>query len=729
MKKLLLFFSILFLFNFNANSQILIGLANYKYNNLNYTDAIPLYKYYLSKPKNVNDKIAIRNLAISYKLTNQPELAEPLFGKLTTVDTNWNDIVNYAEVLMMNKKYDTVFRFIAKPNIIARNDLRIVKIANSIQNMNDLVASDTSNVKISMLDFNSSESDFCPSFFQNGIVFSSTRIVSDFVQRNHTWTDKSFTNLFFSSPESGYSKVEKFAKQLRGKFNYGPASFHQASRTMYYTINNPKKKSKIGYKNLRIATAYYSYEKEKWIKTNKFPYNRIDYACTHPSISYDGKRLYFSSNMPGGYGGMDIYVTVLKDSIWSRPVNLGPKVNTPGEDVFPFVDRDSLLFFASDGRGGLGGLDLFEFNLKDTSAIVENLGAPFNSYADDFGLIKYPNVDKGFFSSSRGNEGIDDDIYSYVRIKPKGKTINVFIVDNSTGRLIDTSLLIVHSEAYKSDFKYTLPQGRIFNLSVLPGKKFKLEGSANGYVANSIEFLANSSDSIYVIKLTKLIKGCIVQGTITDKLNGKKLDSALVTITNTQNNLEVYRTFTSVNGFYKFTGLSANTTYQIAVTRKGYFSKEQGLNTFGNSCLSTSPKEYDYLKDFPLDPIIIGKAIKIDNIYFDLNKYNIRPDAAIELDKIVKLLIENPDIIIELSSHTDARGSDASNMKLSDNRAKSSAAYIVSKGIDTKRITGKGYGESKLVNRCGNNIKCSEKEHQQNRRTEFQVVGFLSDLK
>jgi peptidoglycan-associated lipoprotein len=130
-----------------------------------------------------------------------------------------------------------------------------------------------------------------------------------------------------------------------------------------------------------------------------------------------------------------------------------------------------------------------------------------------------------------------------------------------------------------------------------------------------------------------------------------------------------------------------------------------------------------------LEPIILGKAIKIDNIYFDLNKYNIRPDAAVELDKIVKLLTENPDIIIELSSHTDARGSDASNMTLSDNRAKSSASYIISKGIAANRITGKGYGESKLVNNCGNNIKCSEKEHQQNRRTEFQVIGFLSDLK
>lgn len=728
MKRILLFLIVL-IYSTLSYSQVLIGLANYKFNNLNYTDAIPLYEYYLKKPKNSNNKEAIRNLAVSYHLTNRSVEAEPLFGRLTTMDSSWNDIVNYAEVLLKNKKYDTAFRFVNRPAVLAKNDIRITKIINSIQNLNELVASDTGNLKISMLPFNSSQSDFSPAFYQSGIVFSSTRQISDFVQRNHTWTDKSFTNLFYASADDGFEKTTKFAKQLRGKYNYGPATFNKAGSEIYYTINNPKKKSKNGYKNLRIYSAKFDIQKKKWVKTYKFPYNSPDYASTHPSLSIDGKRLYFSSNMPGGYGGMDIYVCVLKDSLWSKPKNLGPKVNSPGEELFPFIDKDSLLFFATDGRGGLGGLDIFSFNLKDTSALAENVGAPLNSYADDFALIKYPNIDKGFFSSSRGNEGIDDDIYSYVRIKPKGKTINVFVVDNSTGRLIDTAKLIVSSEVYKNSFNYLLPQGRLFNLSVVAGKKFVLEASAEGYTKNSISFIANNSDSIYVIKLNKLLKGCIVQGTITDKTTGQKLDSALVVITNTQNNTEVYRTITDDKGFYRFTGLVGNAAYQISVQRKGYFSKEQGLTTYGNTCISTTPKEYDYVKDFPLEPIIIGKAIKIENIYFDLNKYNIRPDAAVELDKIVKVLTENPDIIIELSSHTDARGSDASNMTLSDNRAKSSAAYIISKGIAANRITGKGYGESKLVNRCGNNVKCSEKEHQQNRRTEFQVVGFLSDLK
>ncbi len=728
MKRFLLIL-VLLINTSSSFSQILIGLANYKFNNLNYTDAIPLYEYYLNKPKFENDIKAIRNLAVSYQLTNRSVEAEPLFGRLTTMDSNWNDLVNYAQVMLKNKKYDTTFRLINKPHVLSKNDSRITKILNSIQNLNELVSSDTGNLKIAMLPFNSGQSDFCPSFYQNGLVFSSTRQVSDFVQRSHTWTDKNFTNLFYTSAEDGYEKPIKFAKQLRGKYNYGPATFSKGGRTMYYTVNNPKKKSKSGYKNLRIYSASFNLEKKKWVKTYKFPYNSLDYANTHPSLSSDGRRLYFSSNMPGGYGGMDIYVCVLKDSLWSKPKNLGPKVNSPGEDVFPFIDKDSLLFFSSDGKGGLGGLDIYSYDLKDTSALVENLGAPLNSYADDFGLIKYPNIDKGFFSSSRGNEGIDDDIYSYVRIKPKGKTINVFIVDNATGRLIDSSKLLVNSEIYTTTYSYMLPLGRMFNLSVVPGKHFKLDASAEGYLDNSISFLANSSDSMYVIKLTKLMKGCIVQGTITDKTTGQKLDSALVIITNTQNNLEVYRTLTNESGFYKFTGLTGNTPYQIGVTRKGYFSKEQGLNTYGNTCITATPKEFDYLKDFQLEPIIIGKAIKIENIYFDLNKYNIRADAAVELDKIVKLLTENPDIIIELSSHTDARGSDASNATLSDNRAKSSASYIISKGIAENRITGKGYGESKLVNNCGNNVKCTEKEHQQNRRTEFQVVGFLSDLK
>lgn len=724
------FFFILTLVLLTSSSfaQILLGFADFKYNNLNYTDAIPLYKYYLLKKDSTN-KDVLRKLATSYRLTSQPDLAEPLFGKLTKLDSNWSDIVNYAEMLMINKKYDTVFRFINRPEIDAKKEPRLVKISNSIQHMNDLITSDTGNVRIALLPFNSEESDFCPSFYQNGIIFSSTRMVSDFVQRNHTWTDKSFTNLFLSSADDGYNKVTKFAKKLKYKYNYGPAAYNNRYRTLYYTLNNPKKRSKTGYKNLRILSASYDVAKDKWVKSNLFPFNSSDYACTHPSVNPEGSKLYFSSDMPGGYGGMDIYVCTWRDSLWSKPINLGYKVNTSGEDLFPFIDKDSLLFFATDGRGGMGGLDIFEFNLKDSSAFAENVGAPLNSYADDFGLIKYPNADKGFFSSSRGNYGIDDDIYSYVRLKAKGKTINVFVIDNSTGRLIDSSNLQVTSEVYTKPYNYFLAEGKIFNLGVVPGKHFSFLASAKGYQSNSIQALMNSEDSIYVVKLVKEKIGCIVQGTITNKSTGEKLDSAVVVIINKQTNLEVFRTITNANGFYKFTGLTGGTTYIIEVTRKGYFSKEQGLSTLGNTCITTQEREYDYLKDFALEQIIIGKAIKIENIYFDLNKYNIRPDAAVELNKIVALLNDNPDIIIELSSHTDARGSDASNMTLSDNRAKSSAAYIISKGIAAIRITGKGYGESKLVNRCLNNVKCSEKEHQQNRRTEFQVIGFLSDKK
>lgn len=728
MKRILILLILIFSNNL-SHAQVLIGFANYKFKNLNYTDAIPLYEYYLKKKKNKNDQTAIRNLAICYHLTNRSVESEPLFGKLTTMDTNWNDIVNYAEVLLKNKKYDSVYKFINKPSYLAKNDVRILKILNSIQNLNLLVASDTGNLKISRLPFNSKQSDFCPSFYQSGIVFSSTRQNSDFIQRNHTWTDKNFTNLFYSSGSDGFQKPVKFAKQLRGKYNYGPATFNRGGRVMYYTVNNPKKKSKSGYKNLRIYSARFDYDKMKWIKTNKFPYNSIDFASTHPCLSLDGSKLFFSSNMPGGYGGMDLYFCVFEDSTstWSKPQNLGSRINTPGEDVFPFIDNDSILYFASDGRGGLGGLDLFSININDTTANAENLGAPLNSYADDFGLIKYPNADKGFFSSSRGNEGIDDDIYSYVRIKPKGKTLDIIIVDSLTGQLIDSSKLIVSSEVFSKPFSYLLAKGRLYNLGVVAGKLFEFEASAEGYTSSRISLVTNDLDSIYTIKLSKILKGCIVQGTITDKFSGEKLDSAMVIITNTQNNLQVYKTFTDSSGFYKFVGLLENTSYLISVTRKAYFSKDQSFNTYENPCLHYSTKEIDYIKDFPLEPIIIGKAIKIDNIYFDLGKYNIREDAAIELDKIVKILTENPDIIIELSSHTDSRGSDASNMTLSDNRAKSSASYIISKGIAGNRITGKGYGESKLVNNCGNNVKCSEKEHQQNRRTEFQVIGFLSD--
>jgi outer membrane protein OmpA-like peptidoglycan-associated protein/tetratricopeptide (TPR) repeat protein len=694
--------------------------ADKKYNQLAYADAIPLYEYAL-KRDSMNTS-AIRKLADSYRLTGNSIHAEKWYGKLVTKDSLAITKFYYGEALFRNGKYEEAKKYLTHPALASLNEPRVQSYLLSLKQLNDLRYSDTANVKVYKLKFNSKETDFSPALYKNGFVFSSSRRRESMVKRDHSWTDEKFVSLFFATYGDDYKEADKFATELESKFNNGPVVFRKGETQMYYTVNNPKGKSENDVKDLKIEMA--DYKNNRWVKTTEFAYNSNEYACAHPALSEDGQSFCFSSNMPGGYGGMDLYMCKMNpDMTWSKPVNMGPVVNSPGDDVFPVFFKNEKIFFASTGHGGLGGLDIYEFQLNGKE--IKNVGAPINSHEDDFGLVMYDDQAKGFFSSNRGNEGINDDIYSFERIRPKERDFVINVIDSVTGQLITTSAIKLTGANLLQPLIGNASTGR-FTFQLAPDKTFMLNASAENYLAKNVTYITSTENQVFTVKLAKLKTGCIVQGTLTDKVTGAKLDSVLLTINDKLNDKIVFQAYTDKNGFYKFDGLKANTFYEIKASKTGYFAGENDLSTKGATCITTKVRDYDYIRDIPLEKIEIGKAIKIENIYFDLNKWSIRKDAAVELDKIVNVMNENPDIVIELSSHTDSRGSDESNMILSDKRAKSSAAYIVSKGVADNRITGKGYGETMLVNQCGNAIKCTEVEHQQNRRTEFKVTGFLS---
>lgn len=684
-------------------------------------EAIPYYKYLYKKDS--NDFFVLSRLANSYRLTKQLKDAEYYYGKIIRYDTSADVKFHYANLLIENGRFDSAFNYISRADIYKRADKKLLAFYNSYK-LKDQLSADSKNVYIGRLGFNDSESDFAPSIYKNGIIFASTRLSSTLIQRSHGWTDMLFVTMYQSTNLDNFTTTDRFASKLKVKFNYGPGSFDVKNQKLYYSINNPNSRSKRGYKDLRISVAKYNEEKDTWKVEKSFPYNSKEYANTHPNISSDGNKLYFSSNKPGGYGGMDIYVIQkVGDSAWTKPKNLGPGVNSSGDDVFPFIHGNDQLFFASNGRGGLGGLDVFVHYIQDSTHYAENMGEPLNSRYDDFGLTLYPKSEIGFFSTNRLTGGLDDDIFSYRRLKPRMKNIKFVIIDSLTkNKIYESKLSLYTSNTDKNESTFILKEGFVRH-NILPNSEYLIEASANGYVKKSVKNIFAWADTVYIVELKKVIKSCALQGVISEQLSLENIDSALVQLVDKVSNEVIASTYSDSNGTYRFDDIMAFKEYIIQVSKSGYFSKSKTLTTA--KCVKIVGTDYDYRVDVPLEKIIIGKAIKIDNIYFDLNKYNIRNDAAIELDKIVKMLNENPEIIIELSSHTDARGSDASNMTLSDNRAKSSAQYIISKGISRERITGKGYGESRLVNNCGNNIKCSEKLHQQNRRTEFSVVGFI----
>lgn len=772
------------LFSHAQNSLLLKARIGDKYyRNMSYVQAIATYEDVLKADSEIT--AVLPNLANAYLKVNDTQKAEKIFAQLVRQfpkDSSY--LLSYAKLLAVQKKYGQsayYYRLYAK---LCPTDNRGLSFAtayetNALQNIQN-------NSIVTLANFNSSYSDFSPVFYKSGLIFCSSRKPKAVVQRTFDWDLSTFLDLYFipdtanikPAPQidtlAGKSKRRKihyndddtrqtsndtktmagylshryidttgmfvtdalvingFSKHVNSKYHEGPAVFNKKQDFMIFTRNNYYKgrarKSAEGINKLNL----YSAKKigEEWKRIDALNINNNNYSIGHPALSLNDSVLYFASDMPGGIGGTDIYKSQLDENgNWTAPVNLGRPVNTEGNELFPYFDREGTFYFSSDGHPGFGGLDLFRCNLLVTE--IENLGEPVNSPFDDFGIALDHSCKEGFISSNRRRGFNDDDIYK-VSI-PKPQPFIIRIVDSLTNEPIAESRILVVSKVSGDTIKADSTARGEFTARLWNQQAYALYASADEYFPKQITHVANIAEPVITIPLKKLPYGCIVAGTVTDKETKLPISGARVWIYDFVKQDTVYSMITGADGKYRYTSLESMKLYVLRATKKGYFKKPPvKLNTNDNKCLSSKERDYDYLRDFELEEIVIGKAIKIENIYFDLGKYNIRKTAAIELDKIVKLMQENPDIVIELSSHTDCRASFKYNMTLSDNRAKASAGYIISKGIQKERIVGKGYGETKLVNDCGCEGKkitrvCSENEHQANRRTEFQVTGFLNE--
>jgi outer membrane protein OmpA-like peptidoglycan-associated protein len=462
--------------------------------------------------------------------------------------------------------------------------------------------------------------------YQNGVVFTADKEV--FLGRKMAaWTGNSYLDLYAMNKDvnGNWMTPELLKGDINGRFHEGPATFTADGKTVYFTRSNYlKRRMEVNDQqenNLKIFQA--TLIDGEWKNLAEFPYNSDDYSCGHPTLSADGKTLYFISDMPGGEGGTDIYASQWEDGVWSTPVNLGRTINTSGNEMFPFIHDDGALYFSSDAHNSMGGLDVFitYFNGKRWMQ-PENLNYPLNSSKDDFGFSLNRNNHSGFVSSSR-NEA--DQMFAFEKHPPT----------------------------------------------------FNLIGTAR------------------------------YKGTITP------VEGVIVEITNSKTG-EIETVMSDANGNFKLK-LQPEMEYDLYCTKMGCFSRTDKISTLG---LKYSE---DFYANYEVEPIVIDKPIVLENIYYDFDKWEIRPDAALELDKLVQLLIDNPKIDIEMGSHTDARGSDHYNLVLSDKRAHAAVQYLISKGIDSARLTHHGYGETVPVNACTNAVECPEEQHQQNRRTEFKV--------
>lgn len=573
------------------------------------------------------------------------------------------------------------------------------------------------------LKFNTEHMDFGTAYFGSKIIFSSTNVVSRPLNRRWSRFGLPFLDLFIANVDEDLQlkNIKPFKAVPKSKYNEGPICFNQDYDFLIYTINSYQitKTDTI----IRLELYYSQKEGNKWSDATPLPFNNSEYSVGHATIAADNKTVFFASDMPDGFGGVDIYKTTFEDGNWSEPENLGKKINTSGDEMFPFVHPDGLLFFSSNGRSGSGGLDVYVSDINDLQNITKpmNMGQCINSPEDDFAFILNVEQESGYFSSNReGGEGLDD-IYAFTLAQPiqLSKIISGIAYDKKDSSILaNTQIALTDENGNNKGSFETDGTGKYEFVIYELDKNYELSGNKQNYLEDKKDIDVSGNDrEIKADLILEKMPNFKLVCEITDKKDSeKKLANVEVVVTNNETGEKAEYT-TSANGDFeipvKNKKLDDKLDYSLSLKKEGYLDK-----TF--TYTQTLDKEGNYQITGTMERSLV-KIPDLKPIYFDYNKWNIRPDAATELDKIVKFMNDNPEIKLELGSHTDCRGSNIYNKRLSNKRAKSSADYIKKRITNPERITSKGYGESQLINKCDCK-ECSEEEHQKNRRTEFEIV-------
>ncbi|OFX25764.1 MAG: hypothetical protein A2033_15045 [Bacteroidetes bacterium GWA2_31_9] len=717
-------------------NQSKLDKANRLYNGFAYFEAAKLYEELAKQKFDVNKFSA--KLGDCYFNMSKTDKAEVWYEKAMQIDSlDASYLYKYAQALRCNKKYSEADKWLEKYQLKKAEDSR----AKSYMNNKDYLAKiknqksffNVRNFEI----LNSEFADFGAVNFAQKVVFATARDVNMIIKNNYAWNEKPFLDIMvYDSLKDAKNKFHSFSNEINTKFHEGPLCFDSTGTIVYFTrnnfINGQKTNSDKGINNLMLYKAYLN--NGKWTNIDTMPFNNKNYSVGHPALSKDGKKLFFTSNMPGGFGGTDLYYVDIKPNGFGNPINLGPEINTQGNEMFPFAN-DYNIYFSSDGQVGLGGLDIFyaKFSPDGMFKNITNLGEPVNSSMDDFCFVLNNDNQTGYLASNREGGKGDDDIYIIESDFLAYIVVRGIVTDSTDLTPITESKVIVKNDIGEQLFELTSDSVGKFRFTADFGMKYTITANKQDYASNTKNI---STEGIKTGALTVNIpllkqQPIALYGIIKDKKTGDIISEVEVTVRNITTNETLIDTKTTEKGdFFKDMNtakIGDELKYEIIIQKAGYLAKTVPFNH--------TIKEYGIINmheflDIALDKIEvgadIGKLININPIYFDLNKSNIRADAATELEKIVKVMNENPTMVIELGSHTDCRATAQYNLNLSDKRAKSSAEYIRAKGIEKDRIYGKGYGESKLVNGCAceGNLKsdCSEEEHQLNRRTEFIIV-------
>ncbi len=609
--------------------------ADNLFNKFSFVSAAEVYHNLIEKDFNAD--YATRQLADSYAYMRNPDSAVVYYQKVVQQENIPVEYYyNYAQALRGIKEYKEsrvwLRRFkeaggVVKKDRFSKDSDFITSIFNAKQQY-----------FLTDVNFNSKYSDFGAYEYDGNIYFASSKDEGVSTKHIYGWNEEPFLDIYVRVKDSNDSIVghkSKLEGDINSIYHDGPLTITKDGKTMYFSRNDFNKnvlgKDEKGMTHLKIYKA--SLVNGLWTNIEDLNFNSKDYSTGHPSLNSNDTKLYFTSDMPGGQGGSDIYyVDINNDGSLGTPQNLGNVVNTDKNEMFPFVNSEDALFFSSDGHAGLGLLDIFGTVSDANNNIISilNLGVPVNSSKDDFSFFMNNDGLSGYFASNRDGGVGSDDIYAYDRI----------------------------------------PQLRI-------------------------------------------------EGTITDATTNSPVPNAVVTLLDSNDN-KIADLQTDENGHFEI-NIDRDTDYKISTKKENYIDDSRTVTTKGieNSVTSINA-------DVVLNPVVDEELpiTELYPIYFDFNKYDIRRDGTVELDRIVDLMMNKyPSMVIKIESHTDSRGTSEYNDVLSKERANATYKYLIANGVDASRITEyNGFGERKLANDCDGTINCTEEQHQLNRRTQFIVI-------
>ncbi|WDF60389.1 OmpA family protein [Flavobacterium sp. KACC 22758] len=663
LKKIL--FPILFLCFFIADAQTAsIKNADKKYDSYAYADAIKAYEKLVEK--GVREERIFQRLGNSYYFIGELKEALKYYQELFSINENQEAdyLYKYAQCLKSEGNYTKADEILEKFSQKAPSDKRAVLFLKNRNYLED-IKSNSGRFDIADAGINSKDSDYGSTILDNKLVFTSARDTGSIIKKNFKWTNKAISTLYAVdlNPDGSIGKPMLFHKQnLQVNFNQSTPVFTKDGKTMYFTRNNSvdgkrkQNENKVTFLKLYKAVLI----NNEWKEVQELPFNSDEYSVAHPALSVDEKTLYFASDMPGTLGLSDIYkVSILSNGGFGAPENLGPEINTEGRETFPFISDENELYFASDGRPGLGGLDIFvsKITKEGTFEEVQNVGEPINSKQDDFAFIINSKNRNGFFSSNRVNGHGLDDVYRFTENRRLicEQQISGTITDQETNETLSKVALILFDEAGKTavEAKSDANGNYVFS-NVKCGKKYYIKTAKEDYLFKEVS-----------ITLKKATGSASLPIALEKK---PKPITAIPVVIKTNNSIKPVKV-------------------TIAV----------GTD--------------------------LGKLLKIPMNFFDLGKATIKKSSEPQLQKMVDMLNQYPTIKVDIRSHTDSRSSSQSNQILSDKRAQSTKDWLVSKGINADRLTAKGFGETQLVNKCADGVKCTEQQHQQNRRSEFIIVS------